>query len=69
MMHDIAHCKGTDCDKKKQCYRYLAYTEVYDGLITIYASTKDCINNNHKNFIEALKADYPKNIKPKFNND
>lgn len=30
MMHDIAHCEGTNCQSKESCYRYKAHLEAID---------------------------------------
>jgi hypothetical protein len=29
MNHDITHCSGEGCPKKKRCYRYHAYEEMH----------------------------------------
>lgn len=39
MGHDITHCKGNDCPLKDGCYRYLAYQEPYDFIISVLRST------------------------------
>lgn len=30
MLHDIAHCEGTNCQSKESCYRYKAHLEAID---------------------------------------
>jgi hypothetical protein len=29
MNHDITHCSGEGCPKRRKCYRYHAYLEVH----------------------------------------
>ncbi len=36
MIHDIAHCKGTECPKKDKCYRHVAYVEAIREKLTMF---------------------------------
>jgi len=45
MTHDIAHCDGRNCPRKKMCHRYLAHLEAVRlklKFVTYITSERDC---------------------------
>ena len=59
MNHDITHCKGGDCPRKKYCYRYQALNELQalgkDVFVPMLKSPDVCKDNDYKNFMKGDK--------------
>ena len=59
MNHDITHCKGGDCPRKKYCYRYQALNELQalgkDVFVPMLKSPDVCKDNDYKYFMKGDK--------------
>ena len=52
--HDIAHCNGSDCDKRDNCHRYIMHIEArnHELIWLAYCNPATCIEKNHNMFWE-----------------
>lgn len=52
MNHDITHCSGEGCPKKKRCYRYRAYKEMHIAEVVQVFTEPPYFEGECKFFIE-----------------
>jgi hypothetical protein len=52
MNHDITHCSGEGCPKKKRCYRYHAYLEMHIAEVVQVFTEPPYFEGECKFFIE-----------------
>lgn len=58
-MPDITMCFNADCDRKHDCYRYMARPSLYQSYSEF---SEDCKKNDYRNFIEILDKEYFKGL-------